>query len=174
MDKQLLLLGLLRQRSQHGYEMADYIERALASCVDLKKPTAYFLLDKMTAAGWLTHSSQRDGNRPARRVYQLTAEGEAQFQTLLRDNLAHFSDSTFPGDIGLIFVDALPRSESLALLARRRAALVTRQAEVRAAPPHPGPLQWSIDHLRRHLQAELDWLDDVIADLSSTATAARN
>jgi DNA-binding PadR family transcriptional regulator len=165
MDKQLLLLGLLRQRSRHGYEMAEYIERALASCVDLKKPTAYFLLDKMTAAGWLTHRSQR--------VYQLTAEGEAQFQTLLRDNLAHFSDSTFPGDIGLIFVDALPRSEALALLARRRAALLARQAEVQAAPPHPGPVQWSIDHLRRHLQAELDWLDDVIADLARTSAVAQ-
>ena len=146
--------------------MADYIETALASCVDLKKPTAYFLLDKMTTAGWLTHSSQRDGNRPAKRVYQLTAEGDAQFQKLLRENLSHFSDATFPGDIGVIFIDALPRQESLALLSQRRAALVARQAKVHAAPPHPGPLQWTIEHLRRHLQAELDWLDDVIADLS--------
>ncbi len=166
MDKQLLLLGLLRQRTRHGYEMADYIETALASCVDLKKPTAYFLLDKMTAAGWLTHSSQREGNRPIKRVYQLTSQGEAEFQHLLRLNLAAFSESTFPGDIGIIFIDALPRPEALALLAQRRAALTARQAEVHAAPPHPGALQWTVEHLRRHLHAELGWLDDVIGDLS--------
>ncbi len=166
MDKQLLLLGLLRQRSRHGYEMADYIETALASCVDLKKPTAYFLLDKMTAVGWLNHSSQREGNRPAKRVYQLTPQGEVEFQRLLRQNLAAFSESTFPGDIGVIFIDALPRPEALALLAQRRAALIARQAQVQAAPPHPGALQWTVEHLRRHLQAELAWLDDVINDLS--------
>ncbi len=166
MEKQLLLLGLIRQRSRHGYEMVDYIETALASCVDLKKPTAYFLLDKMTATGWLTQTDQREGNRPSKRVYELTPQGEDEFQRLLQENLATFNDATFPGDIGVIFADALPRAEALELLARRRAALIARQTEVQAAPPHPGVLQWTVEHVRCHLTADLGWLDNVINDLS--------
>ena len=47
MERELLLLGVLRQGEMHGYQLHDFIERSLAFCTDLKKPTAYFLLDKM-------------------------------------------------------------------------------------------------------------------------------
>ena len=57
-----------------------------------------------------------------------------------RENLDTFSDATFPGDIGIIYVDAVPCDEALALLAQRRVALMRRQAEVLAAPAHPGAI----------------------------------
>jgi DNA-binding PadR family transcriptional regulator len=164
---QLLLLGLVRERARHGYDLVEYVERAMSSCIELKRPTAYFLLDKMAQAGWLESVSERSGRRPARRVYRLTAAGEEEFQRLLRENLREFDGGVFPGDIGLTFVDSLPRPEALELLAQRRAALRRRQAAVDAAPPHPGALQWTIEHARRHLQTELQWLDEVMAALAT-------
>src|SRR5689334_24991696 len=107
MDRELLLLGLLRRAHMHGYQLHEFIERDLATCTDLKKPTAYFLLDKMTRLGWITQREEREGNRPARRVYQVTAAGEAQFQQLLRENLSGSATTRFTGDIGLIFADTL-------------------------------------------------------------------
>ena len=47
MERQLLLLGLLRREDMHGYRLNEFIERDMAFCTDVKKPTAYYLLDKL-------------------------------------------------------------------------------------------------------------------------------
>ncbi len=165
MDRELLLLGLLRQMDMHGYRLAEFIERDLTICTDLKKPTAYFLLEKMTRAGWLASSESQAGHRPPRRVYRLTPQGEAQFQRLLRQNLAGYTPAYFAGDIGLAFLETLEPAEALALLGQRRTALAEALAETRAAPPHAGSPQLVIEHRLRHLAAELEWLDEVIQRL---------
>jgi len=162
MERELLLLGFLRREKMHGYKLNEFIEQNMAACTDLKKPTAYFLLDKLAKQGWITVRESRQGNRPPRRVYQVTARGEAAYQRLLRENLAAFIEAKFPGDVGLGFADDLDPREVLALLAERRAGLAAKLAEARAVPPHGGTLQLIVDHQLVHLQAELQWLDAVI------------
>lgn len=165
MDRELLLLGLLRRGDMHGYRLNEFIERDMASCVDLKKSTAYFLLDKMLKQGWVAESEEREGARPPRKVYRITPAGEAEFQRLLRANLAAFQPALFPGDIGVAYADALPPAEALALLEARRAAMTAALAEARAAPPHAGALSWIVQHRAYYLESELRWLDEVIAGL---------
>jgi DNA-binding PadR family transcriptional regulator len=167
MERELLLLGLLRRAHMHGYQLHEFIERDLATCTDLKKPTAYFLLDKMTRLGWVTQRDEREGNRPPRRVYGVTPAGEAQFQQLLRESLGSYAMTRFGGDIGLMFVDTLPAAEALALLRRRRAMLAADLAAARDVPPHQGALQLIIEHRVVHLESELGWLDGVIARLAA-------
>ena len=163
MERELLLLGFLRREQAHGYRLNEFIERDMAACTDIKKPTAYFLLDKMTKLGWITMRETREGNRPPRHVYRLTAKGEAQYQTLLRENLASFMASKFPGDVGLAYADDLTPQEVLPLLAERQAALVAQLEETRQVPRHAGSLQLIVDHQLFHLEGELHWLDQVIA-----------
>ncbi len=172
-ERELLLLGLLRQQDMHGYQLHEFIQRNLATCTDLKKPTAYFLLGKMAEAGWIAEKRSRMGNRPPRRVFHLTAKGEAAFQRLLRQNLAQWAQASFASDIGLAFVGALPPAEALELLGQRRAALEEARADAQAAPPHKGSLHWVIEHQARHLAAELEWLDEVMARLTRQAPARR-
>lgn len=173
MHRELLLLGLLRQQDMHGYQLNEFIDQALAACSDLKKPTAYFLLDKMAAAGWIKEKRAELTKRPTRRVFTLTAAGEAAFQRLLRENLSAWQPSPFPGDMGLAFADALPSTEAAALLAERRAALVTALAAMQRVPDHGGSLQWVIEHQARHLAAELDWLDSRLAVLRDHPTPGK-
>ncbi len=168
MERELLLLGLLRQHEMHGYELHSFIENAMSTCVDLKKPTAYLLLDNMATLGWITVTEQRAGNRPPRKVYRLTAGGEAEFQRLLRANLASVVAVKFGGDVGLAFVDALPRAEAIGLLAQRRQALQGQLAESKAVPVHAGSFQFVIDHQVHYLASELAWVDKVIEQLCAT------
>src|SRR5512139_3703596 len=163
MERELLLLGFLRREQAHGYRVNEFIERGMATCTDTKKPTAYFLLDKMAKQGWITMRETRAGNRPPRRVYRLTAKGEAQYQKLLRENLGSFIPAKFPGDVGLAYSDDLAPQEVLPLLAERRSVLAARLEETRRVPQHAGSLQLLVDHQLLHLEAELDWLDEVIA-----------
>jgi DNA-binding PadR family transcriptional regulator len=168
MERKLLLLGLLRQQEMHGYQLYEFIERDLASCTDLKKPTAYYLLGKMAQEGWMSEEQTQEGNRPPRTVYRLTSAGEEAFLSLLKDNLSSFIPANFPGDAGLAFLDVLGAEEAIALLGERRSAMVAALKKLRSAPSHHGSLQLVIRHQERHLEAELEWLDEVIDQLYKT------
>lgn len=161
MERELLLLGLLRGQEMHGYQLNEIISR-VNKYIGIKKATVYFLLDKMSENGWITQTDEQEGNRPPRHVYQLTAEGEAVFQQLLRENLAQHHPTHFTGDIGLAFADALPPEDLKALLHTRREAVESELVTLRATVHPAGSLRWIIEHQVRHLVAELDWLDELI------------
>lgn len=167
MERELLLLGLIRQSEMHGYKIIEFIERDLAMCSNLKKPTAYFLLDKMVQKGWISWVEEREGNRPPRRIYQITTEGEAEFQKLLRALLANYEPVKFSDDIALAFADGLSQTELLELLQQRRNALQRIVEATRITPAHPGLVQLVIDHQRIHLESELVWMDELLERISS-------
>jgi DNA-binding PadR family transcriptional regulator len=170
MHRELLLLGVLRQGNLHGYGINEFIQRDMAFCTDLKKPTAYHLLQKMAATGWIEEHETQEGNRPTRRMYTITPKGEAEFQRLLRENLGMQISPRFAGDIGLAFVDELPPVEALALLRERRAALRDEQESLEHVQGHAqGGLQLILEHQKRYLAFELAWLDEVMARLSQSA-----
>jgi DNA-binding PadR family transcriptional regulator len=162
MERELLLLGILRQMRMYGYQLHEFIERDLSSCTDLKKATTYFLLDKMAKKGWISQIEEREGNRPPRQVYEITPEGEQVFQRLLRENLRTHTSARFAGDIGIAYADSLPAHELQELLALRRKALVEELEIARAVPEHQGSIQLLLEHRVVHLQAELAWLDTII------------
>jgi DNA-binding PadR family transcriptional regulator len=167
MDRQLLLLGLLRQGNSYGYELHQYIEDNLSFCTDLKKSAAYYLLDKMQTEGWIAEETEHVGNRPPRRVFRLLPAGEAAFQDMLRQSLSEYVPATFAGDVGVAFLDTLDQPDALACLADRRRALAAHLEHANQAPDHSGSLQWVVEHQTRHLRMELEWLDEVITRVES-------
>ena len=166
MERELLLLGLLQQEGRHGYELHDFIEKYLQTCIELKKPTAYYLLEKLAKGGYVTETMEQSGNRPARRVYELTQVGEEYFQQLLRENLSQYIPVRFANLIGLAFLDNITPAEAIPLLRQRRDTMALQLAEAEAAPAHHGAFQLLIHHKVSHLQAELNWLDTVIDQLN--------
>jgi DNA-binding PadR family transcriptional regulator len=168
MERELLLLGLLRQRSMHGYQLQEFINRDLEYCTDLKQSTAYNLLKSMSDKGWVTTIQEQDGNRPPRTVYQMTKEGEAVFQQLLRENLANHTTMRLPDGIGLAFIDAIPAFEAAELLSKRRAAIQEQLTKLQDARQHGhghGGLLLILEHQEIHLNAESSWLTKVIEQL---------
>jgi DNA-binding PadR family transcriptional regulator len=173
MERKLLLLGLLRMHDMHGYQLNEVIDQHLGQSIALKKPTAYNLLKQMADDGWIIHEEEQAGNRPPRRVYALTPEGEAAFQRLLRASLADYKPAEFYSDISLAFLDAIPAHEALDLLRQRRAAIEQLLAAVSADDAHhPGSMQLVIEHKALHLQTEIDWLDGVMSRLAEEANKA--
>lgn len=165
MDSKLLLLGLLRRQEMHGYQLVEYIDQVMSTCTDLKKPGAYYLLNRMAQDGWIEERQEQEGNRPPRRVFKLTPQGEQAFLRLERASLANFQPPMAEGDIGLAFYDALPAGEARALLAQRRSALAKALDAARAAPAHPGSIGWLVARQVHLLQADLEWLEATMAGL---------
>jgi DNA-binding PadR family transcriptional regulator len=173
-DRKLLLLGLLRSEEMHGYQLNEFIDSHLGTAVQLKKPTVYRLLNKMADDGWVTYREEQDGNRPPRRVFAITLEGEAAFQQWLRESLVDYEPAMFPGNIGILFLDEIPPYEAIELLNKRRTRVKGVLEVARAHHVHEESSQWMLLHQTCHLNAELEWIDKVIAQLGSQASRFRD
>ncbi|PDW03716.1 PadR family transcriptional regulator [Candidatus Viridilinea mediisalina] len=163
MDRHLLLLGLLRHQEMHGYKINDFIDQQMDFCVNLKRSTAYYILDKLCSDGYVRLETEREGNRPERHVYHITPEGEARFQALLRENLANYRPPVFAEDVGTIFQQQLPRAELAELLQNRRTQIVAHQKRLEVLrtklPPNHHAV---IEHHLLHIAAELTWVDRML------------
>ena len=170
MERELLLLGMLRSQSMHGYQLHELIDAHLGESVQIKKPTAYSLLNKMGEAGWVSYVEEQAGNRPVRRVYTITEEGEATFQRLVRQSLAGYRPVDYLGSIALAFMDVVPRSEAVDLLRQRRGSVEQLLQATQSHEDHEGSMQLLIDNQVRHLSVDLEWLDEVIERMESKQT----
>jgi DNA-binding PadR family transcriptional regulator len=132
-ERDLLLLGMLKMQSQHGYQINDFIEKNLNRIMDMKKATAYAVLDRLSRAGCIAEHQEQEGNRPPRKVYSITPDGERQFLELLRANLSGAEPLSPAASIGLMFIAELPRAEVLQRLEQRLARIDERIALLRSA-----------------------------------------
>lgn len=167
-ERALLLLGILRGQSQHGYQINELIERDLAHVTDMKKPTAYALLDRLEQSGAVSVHIEREGARPPRKVYAITPAGERRFLDLLRANLAEADRVTSAGDVGLMFLDALPRQEGVELLGRRLAHLDEQITLYERTPQHGLGLgvDLTVERQLTLLRADRDWLAGALERLA--------
>jgi len=162
-ERELLLLGLLRKKEMHGYQLSEFLETHLAMFFDIKKATAYNLLGKMEEKGWVASRKEQEGKRPPRRVFSITPEGEKLFQELLRKALPEHRRAAYPGNVPLLFMDALPPEDLENLLDQRRDTISQRIVALKTNMDHPGhPL---FDHHLLVLEAELKWIEGLLAGL---------
>jgi len=161
-DRELLLLGILRREAMHGYRLVEIVETELRACTDLKKPTAYFLLGKLARTGLVTRTRTREGKRPPKWVYRLTPKGEETFQSLLRQNLAAFTPPKYPGSVGLAFLGALLPEEARSLLSQRLAAIQAHASGIGSLDASDGPSALVASHERHQLLAEAKWLAEIL------------
>jgi DNA-binding PadR family transcriptional regulator len=166
-ERTLLLLGILKFQSLHGYQINEFIDKNLSRITSMKKATAYAILDKLNAAGFISEREEQQGNRPPRKVYSITSAGEEEFYLLLRGNLSEQDTTSFKGDIGLMFIDYLPKEEAIDCLLLRLKGLTEQIEELQQIPKHKFSrgIDLSFKHQLVCKQAERDWLQSVIEEL---------
>jgi DNA-binding PadR family transcriptional regulator len=163
----LLLLGLLRTQSQHGYQLFDFIERNLSRITNLKKPTAYAMLDRFHKDGLVAVRVEQEGNRPPRKVFDLTATGQTRFLELLTQTLSSVAAQSTTGDVGLMFLDQLEPTDQRACLEKRLSELQVRLNALESVPDHAhsSSVNFAIQHQLTLLRADRDWHAQLIAQL---------
>jgi len=168
-ERTLLLLGILKSQSLHGYQINEFIDKNLSRITSMKKATAYSILDKLNTAGFISVREDQEGNRPPRKVYSITPAGEEEFYLLLRGNLSEQDTTSFKGDIGLMFMDHLSKEEAIDCLMLRLNGLTEQIEELRQTPKHnfSRGIDLSIEHHLVCKQAERDWLKSVIEKLKN-------
>lgn len=170
-ERHLLLLGLLMAQSQHGYSINEFIERNLGRVSRMKRATAYALLERLQRKGLARMDTETVGNYPPRKVYSITPAGREAFFTLLEELLLDTEQGSSGAEIALMFVDWLERKRVLTLLKQRAERLRALTAQLRAMPNHkdaPG-VEYAVQRKLALLQAEQEWLAQVVARLESAA-----
>ena len=167
-QRSLILLGLLMSQSQHGYQINDFIERNLSAITDMKKPTAYATLDKLSKNGYIDIQTEQEGNRPTRKVYSINDNGKEYFYKLLLNNLSSSESMNYQGDIGLMFIDFLPIEKTLPALKERLRDNKHLLEMIRQTPSHgiESGVNLAIEHKTTMLEAEVSFLEKTINKLS--------
>jgi len=167
-DKTLFLLGILRSHQSHGYELSALLSSPLAP-IQIGKANAYQILSGLEKRGWVMGHEEREGNRPPRRVYAVTPDGEEAFQSLLRERLGAHSPPDHPDAVSLNFLSLLPPVEAVALLSQRLEAVQARLDELSAQGAEEAGEHYGVDYLFRHAQFEHGWLSELIEKLAAQA-----
>lgn len=160
-NRSLILLGLLMVQSQHGYQINEFIERNLSAITDMKKPTAYATLDKLSQKGFIDVRMEQEGNRPPRKVYSINNLGREYFISLLMENLLSPDAVYYQGDIGLMFLDHLPIEKAIPALQKRLAGSVEMLTSLKQTPHHGNGIgvNLAVNHKKMMLETEIQFLE---------------
>lgn len=114
----LVLLGLLADGPRHGYQLNRQIEAMrLRSWAKISQATVYRGLDRLEEKGYLESKRTREGGRPARTVYRLSAAGAERLQELVREALASeepvYSDRVVGAGFSTVGLPPTERREAL-------------------------------------------------------------
>ena len=171
----IVLLGLLYEKPLHGYEIKHIIEDHMDDWTDIKVGSIYFSLNKLSDEGNIEILDElREGNRPAKTIYQITDEGRKEFLRLLTKLWMSEDNTIYTMDVGIYFLTHLDK-ETLAGMLDKRIENMTRskeyleshiqeQKENKFIPAHAFAI---MDHTYRHMNAEYDWLKSLQENLDS-------
>ncbi|HTE64621.1 MAG TPA: PadR family transcriptional regulator [Solirubrobacteraceae bacterium] len=141
----LLVLGAVRRRGRaHGYQVrADLESWGAHEWSSATSGSVYHALKAMTGRGLLLmhDTTPSEAGGPPRMEYELTAEGEQAYTTLLRGALASRDPrlDLLAAAVGLI--DDLPRAQAIDLLQRRAEAMDEWRANIAAHLPPDADLE---------------------------------
>ncbi len=156
----------------HGYELNQQIKaRSISAWAAAGLSSIYQTLEKLVAEGLLSARDEPNpGQGPSHRtIYALTDAGQARLLQMARTALTSSEHQRFDYDVGVgVALTHLSSEEVRQALEVRREAI--RQQFERASTA----CQWAahmlgawavLDHQRRALAMEIEWLDAVIERL---------
>lgn len=80
----LMLLGVLMQKSMNAYEMKKEMEqRNINRWVKISSPSVYKNLVKLYKSGYIDGETIREGEMPAKTIYTINEEGRNYFMQLM-------------------------------------------------------------------------------------------
>lgn len=170
-EQELLILGLLKDKPRHGYEIKKQIKDVISTFAALEVESTYYSLTLLEKKGFVKKAVSAEGNRPEKFVYSLTAKGEKRFNQLLTKTLLTVERPNFSFDMALYFLPYMPTDTALhRLKGRSRMLLKVEDALGRLADQLKEKssyhLKSIVDHNLELLQAEKKFIHHVSEELA--------
>jgi DNA-binding PadR family transcriptional regulator len=173
----LTTLGLLSEQPCHPYEIQRLLKERHKSYAVGKTRTLYRAIEELEAAGYIEPlETSREGRRPERTVYRITAEGREELENWLGDVLATPVNEVPAFSVAVGLLGYISQDRAYAALASRLVQLQARNialdATLRLAQDDlglPRLVLLELEHAIALGTGELDWVRSLIADMQSGA-----
>ncbi|HSG18683.1 MAG TPA: PadR family transcriptional regulator [Anaerolineae bacterium] len=172
-NAELAVLGLIVERPRHGYEIEGVIqERGMREWTEVGFSSIYYLLKKLERGGLIKgRLGKKTGRGPARKVYEITAEGRQTWTKAVREALSMPEPWRTPFLLGLANAAGLPAGEVLESLRAYHDGLADRQEHVRGQAeeqrPLPDHVEALFDYSLAMIGAEWEWVAAYIKQLEA-------
>jgi len=170
-------LALLAERPMHPYEMYQLlIHRKDDRVVKVRPGSLYHTIDRLAAQGLMRATgTERDGNRPERTTYELTEPGQLALAERVAEMLATPINEYPEFPLAISQAHNLPKKTVIDLLKRRYVRMGSELDAVAASfnaveEKKIARKYWlDLTYQRALLDAELAWIERLIADIESGA-----
>ena len=165
---ELAILGSLKDRPMHGYQLSREMGEALGGFWRVSYGSLYPTLRRLEREGEVeTVPDENAGSGRRKHVYRITTKGESAFLELLQAAPGDTNSEDTRFRVRLAFFRYLPPETRIRLLERRRAALQERLNTMadpqRASRSRDDDYIRALkDHGRRATRSDIEWLDDLI------------
>ena len=171
----LTTLGFLSEGPCHPYEIQRMLRDRHKFYAVGKTRALYRAIEELEAVGYIAAvETSRDGRRPERTVYRITADGREELENWLADVLAAPVDETpvFSVAVGLLGYITQERAEAaLAMrLVSLQARLVALDATLKLAQDDlglPRLVLLELEHSMALASAEMEWVRRIADDMQS-------
>lgn len=169
----VVVLAVLDRRPMHPYQVHQTLVRhGDTRLLKVSLGSVYHGVERLERDGLVeAMSTEREGRRPERTTYRITAAGRTVLRTRVRSLLGDDHPAYPLFSVGLAEAPTLDRDTVLAELERRREREAGHLAALAAshdgAVAHGLPRRYllDVDHDRAMLEQEVAWLDRTITDL---------
>ncbi len=166
MEKELLVLGLLKMSPSSAYSIHTIVQRHTPLYQQLKRANVYYVLSKLAKSGHLVvHSepSSRDTEKH-RLIYSLSAKGEALFLSQLEEVVTRARPVLPDIEIASVLLGEISEAKAQNLLERRLDAVIDYQARtIKRFGKYQTrglPARLAATHTLRMIETEIRWLKE--------------
>jgi DNA-binding PadR family transcriptional regulator len=167
------VLGSLGERPMHPYEISTVLRaRGKDQSIKLNYGSLYSVVSALQKHGFVEElETIREGNRPERTVYQITAAGQEEYADWLSELLGTPSREFHPLEAGLAYLPGLPPDRVAELLEQRLKAVDTEIDQITATHEHMASMEfprlfWVESEFRLALlQAESAYVHQLIEEI---------
>jgi DNA-binding PadR family transcriptional regulator len=161
---ELAILGLLKERAMHGYELRKQLGQRLGFFWSVSFGSIYPALKKLERRGFVEKFLVADQVSRRRQVYRITEAGEREFIELISEGASSaWEEEKFP--LRLAFFRYLKPETRIRLLERRKATLEEKLAEGRRCMRNARADEYHLKLVRHGMdiaEHDLRWLDELI------------
>ena len=172
-EREAAILGLLWEKPLYGYTIEKIIEeRGMRHWTDIGFSSIYYVLKRLESRNLIKSSCKQQENKPSRKVYTITLEGEHLMKEKVISLLSHNQRIVSPFDLGVAHLPLLSTTETIACLNERIKALDKAIEHIRAhriqheKNKKPYFLLALSDRALAHLCAEKSWVEKFIMEVN--------
>ena len=180
MEKELILLGLLKEGARHGYELKRAIDEKISIFAPVSAGSIYYTLKGLAKNDLVSMTRKKKGRYPEKEVYRITKKGEKKFRELLKETCFNIKRLYRSMDIVLYLMNYLKPGEVIKGLRNRIGQIEGIRKEIKGIytkvkkEKYPYYIQAIALRNIRFMDEEIEWMKDFIKKVKKKKSCPRS